>query len=103
MFVQFKNPALVKPQSLPDSIAALDGGIERADASFIAMNKPVVDVDDQIAVSFVEFLQHEMGEGRIRKAGTEEKEIQSDPKGPAVFPHFLPASAVDGLRRGELS
>jgi hypothetical protein len=67
MLVQSKNPALVKPQSFPNGIAALDRGIERADAGFVPMNKPTVDVDDQIAVSFVEFLQHEMARNELGK------------------------------------
>ena len=46
MLVQFKNPALIKPQAFPDSIATLDSGIEWADAGFVTINKLTVDVDD---------------------------------------------------------
>src|SRR5205085_6799659 len=71
MLVQFKNPALIKPQSFPNGIATLDGGIERADARVVAMNKLAIDVDHQIAVSFVEFLQHEMAKNESGTQGYE--------------------------------
>ena len=87
MVVQFKDPALIKPQSFSNGIAPLDGGIERIDGRLVAMNKPAIDVDHQIAISFLELLQHQNGEELIRKAGTQEMEIQS-PR-PAVFPPFL--------------
>src|SRR5438093_9551270 len=58
MFVQFENATAVKPQSFPNGVAALHRRIERADPRFVAMKEVTVDVNDQIAVSFVEFLKH---------------------------------------------
>src|SRR6266446_5723938 len=75
MLVQFENPALIKPQSFPNGIAALDGGIERADAGFVPTNKLTVDVDDQMAVSFVEFLQHEMAKNELGKQEPRKKKF----------------------------
>jgi hypothetical protein len=37
----------------------LDGGIERTDAGFIAVNQFTVDVDDQVLVLGIELLKHE--------------------------------------------
>jgi len=56
--VQFENPTLIKSQTLPDSIPTLHGRIEWTDPSLVAMNELAVDVNDQIAVSFVESLEH---------------------------------------------
>ena len=58
MLVQFENATAVKPQSFPNGVATLHRGIKRADSRFVAMNELTVDVNDQIAVSFVEFLKH---------------------------------------------
>jgi hypothetical protein len=59
MFLELENPSLVQPQSFPDCIAALDSRIERANPGFVAMDQLSVDIDDQVAVSFIEFLKHE--------------------------------------------
>src|SRR6266404_3603283 len=89
MLVQFENPALIKPQSFPNGIAALDGGIERADAGFVPTNKLTVDVDDQMAVSFVEFLQHEMAKNELGKQEPRKKNSISETCGLSSFPAFL--------------
>jgi len=57
MLVQFENPAVVNSQPFPDGIPTLHRRIERADPGFIAMKQLTVDVNDQIAISFVEALQ----------------------------------------------
>ena len=56
--MEFENPAVVKPQSFPDCVPALHGGIERTDAGFIAMHELTVDIDNQVAIFLVEFLEH---------------------------------------------
>ena len=56
--VQFENPTVIKSQPFPDSIPTLHGRIEWTDPSLIAMNELAVDVNDQIAISFVESLKH---------------------------------------------
>jgi hypothetical protein len=56
MFVQFENPALIKSQTFPDRVAALHDGVKRADARLVAMAEFAVDVDQQVAILFVELL-----------------------------------------------
>ena len=63
MLVQLEDAAVVKPQSFPDRVPALHRGIERTDPGLIAMDKPTVDVDDQVAVFLVKFLQHFFNRG----------------------------------------
>jgi hypothetical protein len=58
MFVQLENATVIKSQTFPDSVPTLHGRIERTDPSLVAMDELAVDVNDQIAVSFVEFLKH---------------------------------------------
>jgi hypothetical protein len=58
VLMQFENATAVKPQPFPNGVAALHRRIEWADSCSIAMNQLTVDVNDQIAVSFVEFLKH---------------------------------------------
>jgi len=58
MFVQFKDPTVVKTKSFPNRVPTLDSRIERADSSSIPVHKVTIDVYDQIAVSFIKFLQH---------------------------------------------
>ena len=58
MFVQFENAAIIEPQSFPDRVAALDRGIKRADAGLIPVHELAVDVYQQVAVLFVEALEH---------------------------------------------
>src|SRR6266571_96135 len=58
MFVKLENPAVVQTQPFPHRVTALHGRIKGADPSIIAMHQLSVDVHNQVAVSFVEFLQH---------------------------------------------
>src|ERR1035437_8994917 len=58
MFDEFENFSTIQAQAFPNRIAALHGGIEGADASLITVQKFSVDVDDQVAVFFVEGLKH---------------------------------------------
>ena len=58
MFVQFENAAVIEPQSFPDRVAALHRGIERADAGLVPVHELAVDVHQQVAVLFVELLEH---------------------------------------------
>jgi hypothetical protein len=58
VFVQFENATIVKSQAFPDRVAALHDGIEWTHAGFIAMHEPTVDIDDQVAVLLVKFLEH---------------------------------------------
>ena len=58
MFVKFENPAIVQPQSLPHRVAALHGGIKRADSGLVAMHEVTVDINDQVAISLIKFLKH---------------------------------------------
>jgi hypothetical protein len=59
MFVELENPAVVQPQSLPHRVAALHSRIKRTNPCLIAVNQLTVDINDQIAISLVEFLKHE--------------------------------------------
>ena len=58
MFVQLENATVIKSQTFPDSIPTLHGRIEWTDPSLVAMDELAVDVNDQVAISFVEFLEH---------------------------------------------
>ena len=58
MLGQFEDPAVVKPQSFPNRVAALHCRIERTDPGFVAMHQLTVDVDDQITVLAIKFLKH---------------------------------------------
>src|SRR5437763_3042979 len=58
MFMQLENPAVVQTQPFPHCVAGLHRRIERADPGLIAMHQLSVDVHNQVAVSFVEFLKH---------------------------------------------
>src|SRR5205823_14971268 len=58
MFIQFENPTVVHTQAFPHCVAALHRRIERADPGLVATNQLSVDVHNQVAVSFVEFLKH---------------------------------------------
>src|SRR5438034_10699253 len=59
MFVQFEDAAVVESKSFPNRVAALDRRIERADSSFVAMDQLTVDVNDQVLVFRITFLEHE--------------------------------------------
>jgi hypothetical protein len=71
--VQFEDASVVESQTFPNCVAALHGGIERTNASLIAMDEPPVDVYDQIAILLVKLLEHEKKEGLIKKRGNPEK------------------------------
>src|SRR5205823_6481114 len=58
MLVESKDATVVQAQALPDRVAALHDGVERADGGLVAMHEPAVDVDDEIAISLVERLEH---------------------------------------------
>jgi hypothetical protein len=85
VFVQFEDASVVESQTFPNRVAALHGGIERTNASLIAMYEPPVDIYDQIAILLVKLLEHEKTEGLIRKR---EKQEKKEIKLPAL-PEFL--------------
>ena len=58
MFVKFKNSSIIKSQSFPDSVAPLHRRVEWADPCLVAMHQLSIDVYDEVAVSFIEFLKH---------------------------------------------
>jgi hypothetical protein len=58
MLVQFKNAAVVEAQSLPNRVTALDNGIERANPGLIPMHELTIDVNHQVFVLRIKFLQH---------------------------------------------
>ena len=46
-----EDPAVVEPQALPDGVAALDDGVERAETcGLVAVAQHAVDVDEQVAL-----------------------------------------------------
>ena len=60
VLVQAEDAAVVEAQPFPDGVAALHDRIERADAGLVAMDEAAVDVDDEVAVFVVEFLEHRL-------------------------------------------
>jgi len=58
MLDQFEDPAVVHPQAFPNGVAALHSRIKGTDARLVAMHQPAVDVDKQVSIAFVEFLEH---------------------------------------------
>src|SRR6185369_15885703 len=58
MFVELKNSAVIQAQPFPDCVAALHCRIERSDSGPIAMHELPVDIDNQVAISLIEFLKH---------------------------------------------
>src|SRR5271166_4735508 len=48
----------MEPQPLPDRVAALDRGVERADSRLVAVRQPPAHVHDDVAIPLVELLQH---------------------------------------------
>jgi hypothetical protein len=72
MLVQFEDATVVKAQTFPNGVAPLYRRIKRAHPRFIAVHKPTLDVDDQVAVLGIKFLQH-VGRRCLRKAGKQEK------------------------------
>jgi hypothetical protein len=55
---ELEDSAVVEAKALPDGIATLYRGVEGANAGFVAMDQLPVDVDQEVAVFFVEFLEH---------------------------------------------
>ncbi len=55
---QAEDRSAVNAQPFPDRVASLDGGIERADPGPVAVHQLTVDVDQDVAVAFVEGLEH---------------------------------------------
>ena len=58
MLGEFENAAVVQSQAFLHRVAALHDGIKWTDAGFVAMNELAVDVDEKVAVAFVESLEH---------------------------------------------
>src|SRR5712692_3154893 len=58
MLVQFEDPTIIKPQPLPNRVAPLHCRIERTDPGLVAMNELTVDVDRQVLVFGIRFLEH---------------------------------------------
>src|SRR5690606_7369225 len=56
--VEAEDAAVVEAEPLPDGVAALDGRVERAHAGLVAVDEATVDVDEEVAVAFVELLEH---------------------------------------------
>ena len=63
MFVELENPAVVQSQTFPHSVTTLHRRIKGADSGLVAMHQLTVDVYNQIAISFVEFLKHWFNRG----------------------------------------
>ena len=49
---------VVEPEALPDRVTALDGRVERADRSPVAVGELAVHADDEVAVPLVVTLPH---------------------------------------------
>ena len=58
VLVQPEDPPGVEPQALPDRVAALDRGVERAHRGPVAVGELAAHVDDQVAVALIVILQH---------------------------------------------
>src|SRR5947207_11108812 len=58
VLVQFEDAAVVESQAFPNGVATLHDRIERADPRFVAMDQTAIDIDDQVAISLVELLEH---------------------------------------------
>src|SRR5947209_538054 len=56
--MELKNAPVVQTQSFPDGVAALDSGVKWTDSGIVAINQAAVDVDDQVAIGGIKFLQH---------------------------------------------
>ncbi len=59
VLVELEDPAGVEPQSLPHRVAALHCRVERTHPGFVTVRKLAIDVDEQVAVAFVEALEHQ--------------------------------------------
>ncbi len=58
MLGEFEDGVVVESEAFPDGVAALDGGVEWADAGVVAVDEFGVDVDEEVAVAFVVGLEH---------------------------------------------
>ena len=56
MFAEFEVSAVVKAQAFPDGVAALCRGIEGADPGAVAREELTINVNQEVAVPFVELL-----------------------------------------------
>src|SRR5262245_48191906 len=59
MLPKLEDPAVVKPQTLPNGVSSLHRRVEWTHGSLIAVDKVSVDVYDQVLVSFIKSLKHE--------------------------------------------
>src|SRR4051794_21746739 len=101
MFDQPKNPSFVQPQPLPDRISSLHSRVKWADRRLIAMDQLAVDVHDQLAILFVELLQHgEWAECKIRRVAGASFGRRSNRHPPPVL--AAPERAVAPIRGAPL-
>jgi hypothetical protein len=61
VFVQFEYSLCVEPQPFPNGVTILHGRIERANACFISVKQSTADIHDEIFISQIELLQHDLG------------------------------------------
>ena len=59
MFTQPEDPPLVDAQAFPHRIPSLHSAVERADSRLAAVMKRPIDIDEDLAVSFIEGLKHQ--------------------------------------------
>ena len=78
MLVQFEDPTVVKTQPFPNRVAALHRGIERTDPGLVPMHELTIDVDDQVAVLGIKFLQHESRKIELGKQERRKQKAQKD-------------------------
>src|SRR2546423_8514295 len=60
MLAELENPTVIKPHSFPHCVAALHTGIKRTDRSLVSVYQQAVDVYQNVAITFVVFLQHSL-------------------------------------------
>src|SRR5439155_10177162 len=87
MFVELENSTVIQAQPFPDCVAALHCRIERADPCFVTMHQLPVDIDDQVAVSLIEFLQHLKETKLIRNPRNQERIFKSSSWLPVFMIH----------------
>src|SRR5205823_6120749 len=58
MLAEPEDPSARDAQALPHGVAALDCGVEWADAGLVAVAEPAAHVDDEVTVTFIEGLEH---------------------------------------------
>ena len=56
VLLELEDTSAVQAKPLPDGVASLNHRVERADARLVAVHQSAIDVDDQVAVAFVEAL-----------------------------------------------